>query len=152
MFVGNGFVAPIAVFELTGVIAPAPAGAFTRYGTPCGAKIGASGILRDDALTGTGTWIGYEGALPGGSPFLFVVGLAPANLPLSLVLPSPCTAYALPDAASFFGLTNANRRAGIRLPAPPGLAGTLLTFWSADFDLFGFSIPSSSDGIQLVIQ
>ncbi|HEX6812556.1 MAG TPA: hypothetical protein VF384_13100 [Planctomycetota bacterium] len=152
VFVGNGNIAPVAVFELAGVIQAPPLGAFTRYGTPCGAKIAASGILRDDGLTGTGTWIGYEGALPAGSPYLFVIGFTQQAIPLSVVLPSPCTAWAFPEALSIFGLTNANRRAGLRLPVPPGNIGLTLTFWSADFDLFGFSIPSSSDGIQLTIQ
>ena len=152
VFVGNGFVAPIAVFELAGVLTPPLPGSFTRYGTACGASIGASGALRDDGLTGTGTWIGYRGAMPGGSPYLFVVGLAQQSIPLSVILPSPCTAYAFPDVASLFGLTNADRRAGLRLPTPPGGLGLTITFWSADFDLFAFSIPSSSDGIQLVIQ
>ncbi len=151
VFCGNGFIAPIAVFELSGILTPPAVGSFTRYGTACGAKIGASGALRDDGLTSTGTWIGYEGALPAGSPFLFVIGFTQQNVPLSVILPSPCTAYAFPDAAAFFGLTNANRRTGIRLPAPPGTLGLPITFWGADFDLVNFSIPSSSDGIQLII-
>jgi hypothetical protein len=151
VFCGNGFVAPIAVFELTGILTPPATGSVTRYGTPCGAKIGASGALHDDGLTSTGTWIGYEGGLPAGSPYLFVVGLTQQSLPLSAILPSPCTAYAFPDVTSFFGLTNANRRAGVRVPAPPGVLGLAVTFWSADFDLVNFSIPSSSDGIQLAI-
>ncbi len=151
VFVGNGFVAPIGVFELTGVLAPPPAGSYTRYGTACGARIGVSGSLRDDGLTGTGTWIGYEGALPAGSPYLFVVGVAQQNIPLAGILPSPCTAYAFPDVVSLFGLTNPDRRTGFRLPAPPGVLGTTLTLWGADFDLANFAIPSSSDGIQLVV-
>jgi DNA-binding beta-propeller fold protein YncE len=151
VFVGHGL-APSAVFELAGVLAaPAPA-SVTRFGTPCGAaRLGVSGALRDDGSTGTGTWIGYQGALPAGSPFLFVVGLAQQNLPLAGILSSPCTAYAFPDVASFFGLTNANRRVGFRLPAPPGALGVSVTLWGADFDLTSFAIPSSSDGIQLVV-
>jgi hypothetical protein len=151
VFVANGFVAPIAVFEVAGILTPPPAGSFTRYGTTCGAKIGASGTLRDDGLTNKGTWVGFEGGLPAGNPYLFVVGLSQQSLPLAAILPSPCTAYAFPDAISLFGLTNANRRAGLRLALPVGGIGIPITFWSADFDVLNFAIPSSSDGIELVI-
>lgn len=151
VFCANGFVGS-SVVELAGVIADAPAGALTRYETPCGARIAASDIVVDDGATDSGTWIGYQSALPPGSAFLLVFGTARQDIPLAAILPSPCNAYALPDLTTVLGQTSPLGRGGIRLELPPGFPGFTFTAWGADIDLANFGIPSSSGGLEIVVQ
>ncbi|MFK7741648.1 MAG: hypothetical protein AB8H80_15125 [Planctomycetota bacterium] len=151
VFCGSGNISSDVV-ELAGILAAPPAGALTRYGTPCGARIAASDIVVDDGTTDSGTWIGYQAALPPGNAFLLVLGTARQSLPLAPILPSPCTAFALPDLSSVFGFTSASGRGGIRLALPSGFPGFTITAWGADIDLLNFGIPSSSAGLEIVIQ
>ncbi len=150
VFCGNGLAAQ-TVAELAGILATPPAGALSRYGTPCGGRIAASDIAVDDGVTESGLWIGYQGALPPGSAFVLMLGTARQNIPLSAVLSSPCTVFALPDLLNVIGATSGSGRGGIRLELPPGFAGFTITAWAADFD-FSVGIPSSSGGLELVIQ
>lgn len=151
VFCGNGTVTQ-NVHELTGVIAEPPAGALTRFGTPCGARIAASDIAIDDGATDSGLWIGYQAALPPGNAFVLAFGSSRQSLPLQPILPSPCTAFAVPDLLTVLDLTNAGGRGGIRLALPPGFRGFTFTAWGADLDLFDFGIPSASDGLEIVIR
>ncbi|MCR9243691.1 MAG: PQQ-binding-like beta-propeller repeat protein [bacterium] len=151
VFCGNGTVVQ-TVSELTGILDTPPARALVRYGSPCGGRIAASDVLVDDGVTESGLWIGYQGTLPPGNAFLLVLGLTRQNIPLSTILPSPCTAFAQAELHTVFGFTSSSGRGGIRLALPPGFPGFQFTTWAADVDLVNFGIPSSSGGLEIVVQ
>ncbi|MFN3240799.1 MAG: hypothetical protein ACE37K_04725 [Planctomycetota bacterium] len=151
VFCGNGTVAS-TVSELSGIVAAPPAGALTRYGTPCGGRIAASDVVADDGATDAGVWFGYQGTLPPGNAFLLLFGTSRQNIPLAPIVPSTCTAFATGDLLSVFDLTSGAGRGGFRLALPPGFRGFRFTAWAADVDLGTFGIPSASGGLEIVLQ
>ena len=153
LLIGNGFVSPIAVYEVAGIMTAPPATAVVHYGMDCGsARLDVSDATRDDGLTPAGFSVGFQSGQTPGATALIIIGVTQQNLPLRF-LGSTCRLYALPDIISVAGPTNANGRLGLSIPIPPGAMGAGVTFWGVDVDLTSTNIvPSSSDGVQMTVQ
>lgn len=153
VFVANGFVTPIGVFQVPGIVTAAPTGAVAKYGTACGnTSVAVSDWVRDDGQTCAGFQIGYQSAAAPGGQVLVMVGRSRMAIPLSF-LGSNCTAYALGDLASAIVTTSPNARAGVTFAIPPGAAGLTVDFWFGDIDISAPGIvQGGSQGLELQIQ
>src|SRR5690606_29874903 len=153
VFVVNGLLTPETVYELGGIANPPPANAVTEYGQSCsGGRLDVSSALRDDGVTPMGFWVGYQSPRSPGGTVLINIGLMRTQLPLT-VIGSQCLAYALPELTGVVGTTNSNSRFGFDLAIPPGIPpGATIMLWGADVDLASLTVPSSSGGVETVMQ
>ncbi len=157
LFIGNGFIAPIGIFEVAG-IAPVPASTgLAAYGTGCADSGGTVPFIgaSDPPKIGSGTIIAMQTSITSAAVSVINAGFAKQNIPLAFLGAPGCFVLTLPSIAAFGVPRSASNRAGFVLDLR-GLPAAAIGF---TFNVQGLNAPdtgvpgsiSSSQGLTITL-